>query len=209
MCVAQLMSACSAMMIGMPRQCFGPNHPRGELLPDEKFQIKGSTGGRVQTPGLRRAKVCKDCQITLNMAKREAEPYKHAFESRRKNHASRLSIGVAELVRLGWDTELRALEMEIQHKHGYCPMCPYRNDGVPTLNFYRDMGRPVGDLAELTIDIFDPVREPRWPGNVWWVCSSCNKRMQREGKFSFAERLLAEHAFRVQEAQPPAPITLF
>jgi len=179
----------------MPRTCFGPNHPRGEHLPDEKFQIKW-TIGQGSLPKTYRAKICKDCQITVRNAKREAEPYLHAFKSRRQDHAKRLHIHVADLIALGWDAELRALEMRHQFEQGYCPVCPYRRDGTPTLNFYRDMAE---GLKELTIDIFNPDLAPIWPGNVWWVCKSCNLRMQREGKPSFGQKILDEHALRRQE----------
>lgn len=143
------------------------------------------------------------------MAKRDADPYLHAFRSRRKDHAQRLRCHVSDLVALGWDDGLRALEMRIQHETGYCLMCPYRDDGVPTLNFYRDMGNPTGNLQELTIDIINPAVEPIWPGNVWWVCRTCNVRMQRKGKTSYAREVLAGHALRRVESGPPIQDTLF
>ena len=192
----------------MPRVCCGPNHPRGELLPDEKFEIKRRVRGG-SSPHIERAKVCKDCQITQRLAKREADPYLHAFLSRRKDHAKRLTCTVANLIALGWDEGLRSLEMKIQHEVGYCPLCPYRDDGVPTLNFYRDMGKPKGVLSELTIDVFDPAVEPIWPGNVWWVCKTCNIRMQREGKAKYARKILEEHVLRKQEQQLAPALTLF
>jgi hypothetical protein len=185
--------------------CYGPNHPRGELLPDEKFQIKTPSFRREHTPKTYRAKICKDCQITVRMAKRAEDPYLYAFRQRRRDHARRLSVTVADLTELGWDAELRALEMRYQFEHGYCPICPYRHDGKPTLNFYRDM--ELG-LQELTIDIVIPGEKPIWPGNVWWVCLTCNKRMQREGKMSFGRKILDEHALRREELAPAA-LTLF
>jgi hypothetical protein len=180
----------------MAQWCYGPNHPSGEYLPDEKFQIKTPTRRQGSLPTTHRAKICKDCQITQRNAKRDENPYLHAFKARRQDHAKRLHTRVGELIALGWDAELRALEMRHQFEHGYCPICPYRHEGEPTLNFYRDMKE---GLKELTIDIFTPALPPIWPGNVWWVCKTCNIRMQREGKHDYAKRVLAEHELRKRE----------
>ena len=180
----------------MARWCYGPNHPSGECLPDEKFQIKTPGVRQGSLPKVYRDSICKDCRITMRNAKRDENPYLHAFRSRRQDHAKRLHVRVADLVAIGWDAELRALEMKYQFEHGYCPVCPYRLDGVPTLNFYREMKE---GLQELTIDIFNADLPPVWPGNVWWVCKTCNIRMQREGKPKFAQQILDEHALRQQE----------
>lgn len=190
----------------MPRMCHGPNHPRGEYLPDEKFQIVATKSSQGSLRKSYRAKICKDCQITVRNAKRDADPYLHAFKSRRQDHAKRLHVPVSKLIALGWDAELRSLEMRYQYEHGYCPVCPYRLDGVPTLNFYRNMAE---GLKELTIDIFDPALEPIWPGNVWWICKTCNIRMQREGKPNFGQKILEEHALRRQELADDGQKSLF
>jgi hypothetical protein len=154
------------------------------VKPVDEFRIK-SPGRRDVTPKVYRAPVCKVCEVTNRCEAKELEPYKPAFAQRRRAHASRYGCTVKELERLGWDTERRAIEMRAQFEHGFCPNCIETADGSVKVHFYRDMSR---GLAELTIDRINPDLPPMWPGNVQWLCATCNKRKQDHNPILHGQR---------------------
>lgn len=142
-----------------------------DKAPDE-FEI--SVTRRVElVPKIYRKRTCKICLVELRLEAKQSNPCLTAFKQRRQSHAERLGIKATELRKMGWDEVQRSREMEAQFAHGFCPSC-VDDDG--TVHFFRDM---TNGLSELTIDIIDPKQLPVWPGNVQWLCLTCNRRKQR------------------------------
>jgi 5-methylcytosine-specific restriction endonuclease McrA len=172
------------------RQC-------GFTKPVDEFHIKSP--GRLRsdvTPKVYRAAICQVCIVGNRCAQKERDPYRPAFAQRRRAHASRYGCSVKDLERMGWDTDRRAIEMQAQFENGFCPNCVETSDGTVKVHFFRDMSR---GLAELTIDRINPDLPPVWPGNVQWLCATCNKRKQDRDPILHGQRIQAEHEFRCQE----------
>jgi hypothetical protein len=170
--------------------------------PVDEFRIAGNRTRDVTRAELRRAPVCKVCEVTNRCEAKELDPYRPAFAQRRRAHASRYGCTVKELERQGWDADRRSIEMRAQFEHGFCPNCIETADGTVTVHFYRDMSR---GLAELTIDRINPDLPPIWPGNVQWLCATCNKRKQDRDPILHGQRIQQEHEFRCQEQLEALP----
>lgn len=165
--------------------------------PIEEFRIVGKMRDLTH---LKRLSTCKVCEVTNRCTQKELDPYKPAFAQRRRDHARRYGCTVKELEQLGWDAERRTIEMRAQFENGFCPNCIETADGAVQVHFYRDMSR---GLAELTIDRINPDLAPIWPGNVQWLCATCNKRKQDRDPILHGQRIQQEHEFRIQEQLPP------
>lgn len=171
------------------------------LKPVEEFRIAGNRTRDLTRAELRRTRICKVCEVTNRCEAKDLDPYKPAFAQRRRDHARRYGFTVKELERLGWDAERRTIEMRAQFENGFCPNCIETADGSVKVHFYRTMSR---GLAELTIDRINPDLPPIWPGNVQWLCATCNKRKQDRDPILHGQRIQQEHEFRLQEQLSPA-----
>lgn len=159
----------------------------GLVKPAEEFALKGATSS------LHRRPRCKVCEITNRVERKKADPYRPAFLQRRQHHASRYKMTVADLEAMGWDVERRCIEMRAQYENGFCPACIEANGVV---HYFRDM---TNGLAELTIDRIDTSQPPVWPGNVQWLCMTCNRRKQNSSPILHGQRVQAEHELRRSE----------
>lgn len=161
----------------------------GFVKPVEEFRIQRS---RHELMPIRNAR-CKVCEVTNRDKRKKADPYRPAFLQRRQHHASRYRMTVAELDAMGWDLERRCIEMRAQFENGFCPAC-IESDG--TVHYFRNM---TNGLAELTIDRIDTSQPPVWPGNVQWLCMTCNRRKQNSSPILHGQRVQAEHELRLGE----------
>jgi hypothetical protein len=173
----------------------------GLAKPTDEFRIKTPTVRRGATPKVYRAQICKVCEVTNHDRARELDPYRPAFAQRRRDHASRYGHTVKDLERMGWDTERRSIEMRAQYENGFCPNCIETAEHGVKVHFFRDMSH---GLADLTIDRINPDLPPIWPGNIQWLCGTCNKRKRDRNAVLHGQRIQQEHELRCQEqATPP------
>jgi hypothetical protein len=54
-------------------------------------------------------------------------------------------------------------------------------------------------LADLTLDIIDPTKDPYYSTNVKWVCATCNKEKQRTPPEHWGAKLVAWQMWREQQ----------
>jgi hypothetical protein len=65
-------------------------------------------------------------------------------------------------------------------------------------------------LRDLTIDVIYPELPPQWPGNVQFLCSTCNGRKHRTDPILHGQRLQAEFEFGQVGPEPlPGQLDLF
>ena len=175
----------------------------GKTKPVEDFRVD-VTNRREVTPKIYRKRVCKICEVELRLEKKNANQYLNAFRQRRRSHASSTGHGVATLKAMGWDEMQRSREMQAQFENGFCPAC-IDDDG--TVHFFRDMSE---GLAELTIDIIDPGSPPVWPGNVQWLCMTCNRRKQKRSSLEDGlERVMVRQWISDQHERGEQQLALF
>lgn len=176
----------------------------GKTKPVEEFRVD-VTNRHELMPKIYRKKFCKVCEVEVRLEKKHANRYLSAFRQRRQSHARSTGFGVAQLKTMGWDEIQRSREMQAQYENGFCPGC-IDDDG--TVHFYREMTQ---GLAELTIDIIDPAAPPVWPGNVQWLCMTCNRRKQRRsGLEDGLERVLVRQWIADEHTDPgPTQLGLF
>jgi hypothetical protein len=170
----------------------------GLWQPHSEYAIKErrSSGSDV-TPTVYRSTICNVCEVAARLESKAADPYRHAFRQRRRQHAKRWGYTVEDLVRMGWDEDRRSIEMQAAYEHGYCPLCiEVDASGKPQVHFFRDM---THGLSDLTIDRMRCEEPPIWPGNIQWVDKTCNSRKHRKDPILHGMRLQAEHDLRVQE----------
>jgi 5-methylcytosine-specific restriction endonuclease McrA len=175
----------------------------GILKPEEEFRIRRAYTPNGEVEKLYRVKVCKVCEVDRRIRAREANPYLFAFRHRRRNHARSLGLSVDDLRRLGWDEERRSIEMEAAFEFGYCPHCiEIGADGKAIVHHFRDLD---GGLRDLTIDVINPGLPPQWPGNVQFLCSTCNSRKHSSDPILHGQRLQAEFEFGQVGGPEPLP----
>jgi hypothetical protein len=167
------------------------------VFPIEEFGIKRrrqSSDSTIAT--LYRSKISKPCLIQRRIDARAANPYRHTFAQRRRNHAQRWGYSVAELEAIGWDLDRRSIEMQAMFEFGFCPNCIEVINGVVVVHFYRDM---THGLSDLTIDRLNPELPPVWPGNIQWLDLSCNIRKHDASPIADGQRIQAVHELRLSE----------
>lgn len=169
--------------------------------PLDEFRVH-STFGRELTPKIYRKKICKICEVEVRLEKKQENRCLDAFRQRRRAHARSTGYSVAQLKAMGWDELQRSREMQAQYDNGFCPGC-IDDDG--TVHFYRDMTQ---GLAELTIDIIDPAAPPVWPGNVQWLCMTCNRRKQRKSGLEHGLERAMVRQWIAEEHTDPGPTQL-
>lgn len=168
----------------------------GKTKPLDEFRID-VTNRRELTPKIYRKTLCKVCEVEVRLERKHENRYLDAFKQRRRSHARTTGCGVSQLKAMGWDDTRRPREMQAQYENGFCPGC-IEDDG--TVHYYRDMTQ---GLAELTIDIIDPEQPPVWPGNVQWLCMTCNRRKQRRsGLEDGLERVMVRQWVADEQATP-------
>lgn len=173
----------------------------GKVKPLDEFPINVTRRSEL-TPTIYRKRACKVCEVERRLAKKQANRFADAFDNRRRRHASSTGYTVAQLKAMGWD-DRRPREMEAQFRHGFCPTC-IDDDG--TVHYFRDMTQ---GLAELTIDIVDPSKPPVWPGNVQWLCMTCNRAKQkRSGLETGLERVMVRQ-WEADERGEPVQLNIF
>lgn len=168
----------------------------GLVKPIEEFRISRRSSRRDVTPIVYRVTTCKVCEVTNHDRARELNPYRPAFAQRRRAHASRYGYTIKELEKLGWDSERRPIEMQATYENGFCPNCIETADGKVRVHFFRDMSH---GLADLTIDRINPDLPPIWPGNIQWLCATCNKRKRDRDPILHGQLIQQEHEFRQHE----------
>jgi hypothetical protein len=103
-------------------------------------------------------------------------------------------------IQYGWKVDQMAHDIEHAHKNG-CPYC------------HRSFSEMGGGLSDVSLDIWDPQKQPFYALNTRWVCRTCNKEKQRTPPELFGEvRMSWERWERHQtalRADPLAGLPLF
>ena len=121
--------------------------------------------------------ICIGCVQTSRDGKKVGNRFRAKARNAIRSHATRLKISPKEMTRkFGWTID------RIEHliRHAWDNTCVYCFKTLQDL--------PHG-LADVTIDIVDPRRDPHLETNTAICCATCNKEKQRTPPDKWAEKL--------------------
>lgn len=172
------------------------------LYDDEEAQVffRIREAGAYTNP--RRSRVCIGCQITQRTDRaRERRALTKAettlrFHAGRAVQAGMVAIPAEFARRFGWEPRRMAHEIE----HIYENTCPYCEQPFAEMEH---------GLADVTIDIIDPRKEPFYKTNTKWVCMTCNREKQNSSPEQWSIKLRAWRKWRSNRARPYNQDSLF
>lgn len=150
---------------------------------DESFFRRTGSVTHMHMRNKPRLTYCIGCETTERDTEKQRDRWRSKASDALRRHADKfIDAGLissrAELAeRYGWDID--AMAHDLQHAYGNgCRYCRKP---------YGDMGH---GLADITLDVTDPVREPFYATNTNWACQSCNRSKGRLTPEQWATRLL-------------------
>jgi hypothetical protein len=143
--------------------------------------------------------VCRRCEQTARDNQKRKNRWDVKARDTIRRHATNLTKkraarGLAPVTKkdlinkYGWDPKVVAHQAEYQYGNG----CGYCHD------LYASMGH---GLADITLDVQDPEKEPYYRTNTTWCCMTCNRRKGRMSPEEFEADRRITAAWRRQQEQ--------
>ena len=124
-----------------------------------------------------RRSVCVGCLQTGRDYEKQRNRFRVKARNTIRSHAARLKISKEELTKkFGWTID----RVEHLMRHAWENTCAY---------CWRPFKELPHGLADLTIDVIDPFRDPHVETNTTICCSTCNKEKQRTPPGEWSEKL--------------------
>lgn len=170
----------------------GTAYPR-EIAP---LMFRRQTPNRVRRIRNTRRPQCIPCEQTRSDLRKRLRRSIRKAHSTIGHHAKRYGMTKRDFERkYGWRADRVAHDIE----HAYENTCCYCQ------NPYKDMSH---GLADVTIDVIDPAKEPFYSTNTRPCCMTCNRAKNDMTPEDWAKRLLGWSLWRSRLAIAPNQLTL-